>query len=100
MAHQMTDRELRNLRRNQLIEEQERQRKIDEEIAYLQSQREQHISEQRYRRQLLARNEDVGRLEDRSRVIADRHLDSSVSSVDNPVFESEAEEGCREHMHI
>ena len=99
MAHQMTDRELHNLRRNQLIEEQERQRKIDEEIAYLQSQREQHISEQRYRRQLLARNEHVGRLEDRSRVIADRHLDSSVSSVDNPVFESEAEEGCREHMH-
>ena len=43
MAHQMTDRELRILRRNQLIEEQERQQKIDEEIVYLQSQREQHV---------------------------------------------------------
>ena len=99
MAHQMTDRKLRNLRRNQLIEEQEIQRKIDGEIAYLQSQREQHISEQRYRRQLLAKNEDEGRLEDRSRVIADRNSDSSVSSVDSPVFESEAEEGCRENRH-
>ena len=99
MAHQMTDRELRNLRRNQLIAEQERQRKIDEEIVYLQSQREQHISEQRYRRQLLARNEDEGHLEDRSRVIGDRHADSSVSSLNNPVFESEIEDGCRENMH-
>ena len=51
------------------------------------------------RRQLLARNEDEGRLEDRSRVIADRHSDSSVASLDIPVFESEIEEGCRENMH-
>ena len=99
MAHQMTDRELRNLRRNQLIEEQERQRKIDEEIAYLQIQREQHISEQRYRRQLLARNEDEGRLEERSQVITGRHSDSNVSSLDNPVFESDTGESCRQNMH-
>ena len=32
-------------------------------------------------------------------MIADRHSDSSVSSVDNPVFESETEEGCSENMH-
>ena len=32
-------------------------------------------------------------------MIADRHSDSSVSSLVIPVFESEIEDGCRENMH-
>ena len=47
----------------------------------------------------MARNEDDRRSEDRSQLIADRHSNSSVSSLDNPVFESDTVESCRQNMH-
>ena len=82
MAHQMSERELRNLRRNLLREEEETQRRTDEAMANLQSQREQHLRDRSYRMQLLGTNS----LADRSQVRTDMQLSSAVSPQDNSVF--------------
>ena len=42
------EREMRRLRRQRIIEEQERQQRLDDEIEYLQHQKEQLISNRRY----------------------------------------------------
>ena len=82
MAHQMSERELRNLRRNLLREEEETQRQTEEAMANLQSQREQHLRDRSYRMQLLGTNS----LADRSQVRTDMQPSSAVSPQDNSVF--------------
>ena len=52
MAHSISERELRRLRRERFIEDQERQRRLEEEIQLLQRQRDQYVVDQRYRRAL------------------------------------------------
>ena len=82
MAQQMSERELRNLRRNLLREEEETQRQTEEAMANLQSQREQHLRDRSYRMQLLGTNS----LADRSQVRTDMQPSSAVSPQDNSVF--------------
>lgn len=49
MAHSTSERELRRLKRESFIEDQERQRRLEEEIQLLQRQRDQYVIDQRYR---------------------------------------------------
>ena len=94
MAHSISERELRRLRRERFIEDQERQRRLEEEIQFLQRQRDQYVVDQRYRR-ALNRFEPERDLEeqfsdDGLQMTLDRWSDTSAFETDTDVRQREA----------
>ena len=89
MAQYIDEREMRRLRRERLIEDQERQQRLDEEILLLQRQRNQYIMEQRDRRAMYPIGPERGyedQLADEgSQITIDRwtESDTSVFEIDN-----------------
>ena len=89
MAYSSDEREMRRLRRQRIIEEQERQQRLDDEIEYLQQQREQLISNRRYERQLqdvATYDEPISEAE--SHVTLDKYVDPDESGYDHSLRSS------------
>lgn len=87
MAHYIDERGMRRLRRERLIKDQERQRRLDEEIRLLQRQRDQYIVEQRDRRAMYPYGPEMeyeDQLADEgSQITIDRWTGSDTSVFDN-----------------
>ena len=89
MAYSLDEREMRRLRRQRIIEEQERRQRLDDEIEYLQNQREQLISNRRYRRQLqdgATYDEPISEAE--SHITLDKYVDPDESGYDHSLRSS------------
>ena len=89
MAYSSDEREMRRLRRQRIIEEQERQQRLDDEIEYLQNQREQLISNRRYERQLqdvATYDEPISEAE--SHITIDKYVDPDESGYDHSLRSS------------
>ena len=75
---------MHRLRRQRIIAEQERQQRLDDEIEYLQNQKEQLISNRRYERQLqdvATYDEPISEAE--SHITLDKYVDPDASGYDH-----------------